>query len=403
MPLNLTKNNSNQVLLKLTYASLIVLALSVFTSVSLSAIFHILIFVPGVYFTYIGLRDKEVVIPWSFYFLFALLLASVASVLLNLDNIERPLKNILKTKYFVVALISVFPFYYLKKNFLNEKRAKILINIFIISTTVATLCGLIGLWSGYTPIKFKNACHPTRACGLYGMYMTYGYGISLYTSLSAGVLLSSNHLKNLIGKNILIPSTLINFLGMIFSYARGGWLGFILSFPFLYLGKSRKKFLYSILILGITFITVLATSSRVQQVFLKRIGSNEQRISHFMGAIHAFKERPFLGIGYKNYEPQSTKIKNKYNLSFPDNIGHAHSNYLEHLASTGAIGLLSFLLFLIFWMKESYSTPFLFIFVLNFFTSGFTQYTFGDGENLFLILGIYSLTAIQIPRASLSS
>lgn len=389
---------------RLTLASLGILCLATFTSVSISAGSHILVAIPGLFFLVKGIKDKEIEIPKSFYALVALWLISVASVPFNLDIIERPLKNIGKTKYFFIAIISSYAFYYLKENFLTNKHKKILLNLALISISIATISGLIGLWTGFNPLKYKPACHPTRACGLYGMYMTYGYGISMITSLFFGLCFDWKEIKEklsgIVNREILFGAAAINLVGMVFSWARGGLLGFILSLPFFFFKKSKKVFmvitLSSVVVAGLAF----ALSPKIQQVFLKRSASNAQRLSHFSGAFHAFKERPVLGVGYKNYEPKSSEIKKKYNVSYPDNVGHAHSNYLEHLASTGALGFLAFVAFVLFWLYESYKmSGVLFIFVLNFFISGFTQYTFGDGENLFLILGIYSFFAFKTKRS----
>lgn len=385
---------------RLSLASLGILAVATFTSVSISAGSHILIIIPGLYFLLKGLKDKEVKIPMSFYALVALWIISVMSVPFNLDIIEKPLKNIGKTKYFFIGIISSFAFYYLKKNFLTEKQKKVLINLALISISIATVSGLVGLWTGFNPIKYKPACHETRACGLYGMYMTYGYGISMVVSLLVGLCLDTELLKgklaSLVNRKLLYGATIINFVGMVLSWARGGLLGFILSLPFFFFKKSKKTFaiitVSSLAVAGLTF----AISPKVQQVFLKRSGSNAQRLSHFSGAYHAFKERPLLGYGYKNYEPKSTTIKERYDITYPDSVGHAHSNYLEHLASTGVLGFVAFVAFVLLWLYESYQlNGALFIFVLNFFISGFTQYTFGDGENLFLIFGIYSLFSLK--------
>ena len=71
-------------------------------------------------------------------------------------------------------------------------KIKFLIWAFLASTTIATVSGLIGLYTGFNPLKFKNACHPTRACGLYGMYMTYGYGINFFMVIVTGFLFYKN-------------------------------------------------------------------------------------------------------------------------------------------------------------------------------------------------------------------
>jgi O-antigen ligase len=385
---------------RLSLASLFILAFATFTSVSISAGAHILIIVPGFYFLFKGVKDKGIELPKSFIALILLWVFSVMSVPFNLDSISHPLKNVIKTKYFLIAILSSYAFYYLKKDFLTEKHKKILFNVAVLSVTLATVSGLIGLWTGFNPLKFKPACHATRACGLYGMYMTYGYGISMVVSLLVGLCLDQKgwhkNFSSFAHKKFLYGATIINFVGMVFSWARGGLLGFILSLPFYFFKDSKKLFIKITIACFILAGLAFALSPKVQNVFLKRGGSNVERLSHFAGAFAAFKEKPLLGVGYKNYEPQSKMIKKRNNVDLDHLGGHAHSNYLEHLASTGALGFIAFVAFVIFWLYESYQTSsVLFIFVLNFFISGFTQYTFGDGENLFLIFGLYSFFALS--------
>lgn len=383
--------NKEIIFQKVTFAGLCVLLLGIFTSVSFSALSHILLLIPGFYFLYLEIKQKSFSPPAHWWTLMALMIICWLSVFSNWSEIERPVKHIFKTKYFLVALVSYFSFKNLKENFLTEKRKALLLKLFLLAATVATLSGLIGLWSGFNPLKFKDACHPTRACGLYGMYMTYGYGISLFMVLLSGVIVHQKRLKLPIPSYWLYVAFVINLVGLVFSFARGGWLGFLGAIPFLFLKDHKKKFLIfvggSLILLGGAFVA----STKVQNMFLKRQGSNEQRLDFFRTAYKAFEEKPIFGYGYKNFEANSKKIKKRHGIGNQHFQGHAHNNALEHLASTGVLGFLAFLAFCLMWLKHAYKEPVLFAFVVSFSISGLFQYTFGDGENLFLILGVFSL------------
>ena len=87
----------------------------------------------------------------------------VLSVLFNLDIVERPHKNIIRGKYFLIGFMSIFAFRETFKNYLDEKKIKIVIKLFLVASAVATISGIIGLYTGFNPLKFKPACHPTRA------------------------------------------------------------------------------------------------------------------------------------------------------------------------------------------------------------------------------------------------
>lgn len=384
-------NKTENIMYKLTYAGLIILALGVFTSVSATALSHIFLFVPGLYFGFRFFKNRDFKLSshwWAMAFLF---LVSIFSVLMNWTDMPHPVKNIIKTKYFLIALISTFSFHYFKENYMTDKRIKVLINLFLLSTSIATISGLIGLWSGFNPLKFKAACHETRACGLYGMYMTYGYGISLFMVILTGVIVYKHRFVKWVRFEFLYLAWIINFVGLILSFARGGWIGFFCAIPFLFINHHVKKVI-GLFLVGILFtVGAYMGSQTVRDMITKRSESNMQRIAFYKTAYMAFTERPLFGYGYRNFEPNVKKLKRRYDIGWPEFGGHAHNNALEHLASTGALGFIGFIVFCLLWLKNTYNEPILFAFVMSFCMSGLFQYTFGDGENLFFILGIFSL------------
>ncbi|OUR98884.1 hypothetical protein A9Q84_05580 [Halobacteriovorax marinus] len=389
----------NLVSLKLTYAALFVLALGTFVSVSFSALSHILFIVPAIYFFIQDFikKEKPIKLTYSSIFLLLMMGSMILSVVFNLDILDRPYKNLLKIKYFLIPWLSVFAIQRLVDNYLDEKKKKILIYTFLFATSVATISGLIALYTGFNPVKMKDACHPIRACGLFGMYMTYGYGISLFA-----VLLTISCLKkiNIIRPWALYSSAILAVIGTILSYARGGWIGYAVGVMGYFLKKNFKLFLIFTMVILISFGGAITFSSKVQNMFLSREGSNSQRIAFYETAYKAFREKPAFGWGYRNFESNVKEIKKKHNIAFPEFGGHAHNNLLEHLASTGIVGFLATLGFFIAWLIESFKRRDLigdltFPFVLSFITSGMFQYTFGDGENLFLIMGVWALSQLR--------
>ena len=163
--------------------------------------------------------------------------------------------NLKKLKYLIIGLISVPTFRYflsLANEEVSQKRIKILLNTFIIATTLASLSGLIALMSGFNPLKFKTACHATRACGMYGMYMTYSYGIALVLTILSGFILKRQLIQKILSIKILIPCFLINLIGFALSYARGAYIGYFGSIPFFFFKKDKKRFFT--IVLSLTFI-----------------------------------------------------------------------------------------------------------------------------------------------------
>ncbi len=385
---------------KLTYATLFILALAIFTSLTLSAASHIFILVPGVYFLARSIKLKDLNFPKSTWALLLIFISIFISVIFNLDIIDQPHKNIFKGKYFIFAILWAISFREYFKNKITSKQIKILLCLFLIATSLASLSGLIGLFSGFNPLKMKPPCHPERACGVYGMYMTYGYGISLFLILNFGLFLYRDQVKKYAPSWLIIASFLINFLGLYFSYARGGLIAFLVSVPFFFLKNHLKKFIIILISGGVLLLGAIAFIPKVNTMFLNRAESNNQRISFFKTAFMAFQERPLFGYGYRNFEPHVKRIKKKYDLKHQYLGGHAHNNFLEHLASTGLLGALCFILFNGFWFVEMFKRNdvvalIVLPFIVNFSVSGLFQYTFGDGENLFLLLGVYAISVFK--------
>lgn len=388
---------------KLTYATLFILALAIFTSNSVSAASHIFALIPGIYLLVKAIQEKTYA-TWSksTWMLLLMFLSVVLSVVFNLDIIDRPMKNIFKGKYFIFAFFWVLMFQNFFKNEIDRSKfIKVLLWTFLIATSIASLSGVVAMFTGMNYLKMKPGCHATRACGLYGMYMTYGYGISLFVILNAGLLVYRDKIKEYVPTWLVALSFLINFAGLYFSYARGGLLAFVFALPFFLLKKNPKKFLIGMLGGGLLLGSAILFVPKLNTVFLKRGGSNDQRIAFFQTAVKAWQEKPIFGYGYRNFEPNVKRLKKKYNIGHQYFGGHAHNNVLEHLASTGLLGAIFIILFHIFWVLEMFKRDDLLAmialpFVVNFATSGLFQYTFGDGENLFLIFAIYALSQVRI-------
>lgn len=376
---------------RFTFASLIILAIGIFTSVSLSALSHILILPPMIYFLIFRPRDLKLIFDSkALQGLFLVVVTVIASVVANLSILNEPLSNLAKVKYFLLPLLSIPAYRAFTVEYLDEKKTKVLIWLFLIATTLASLSGIIGLYSGFNPLKMKAACHTERACGVYGMYMTYGYGISLFMVFMTGVAMawrSSLALKRFIPAWLLVATLVINGAGLFLSYARGAWLGYLLVVPFFFFKEHKKRFLTVIGVSAVVGLVSMLTIPSVNKMFMDRAQSNEQRLAFFETAYEAFKERPVLGWGYRNFEPNVPEIKARHNIAYPKVGGHAHNNYLEHLATTGMLGFVALLFFSLAWMLEAYLFhPLYFPVAMSFFVSGQVQYTFGDGENLFLLM-----------------
>lgn len=383
-------------LVHLTFISLLFLSVGIFTSISLSALSHIFITIPAFVGAYQFYKRPSGKLPISFWLLVLFFVTIVLSVLFNLSDIEKPIKLIFKGKYFILAALSIFAYYYFF-NPKNNKKWKVAFSIFLLATTLASLSGIIGLKFGFNPLKGKPPCHPERACGLYGMYMTYGYGISLLSTILIGIRIYGNKIKSFYPMWPINLALIVSLTGLYLSYARGALVAFLVSIAFYFFKKSLKKFIIFSAVGSLAFGIAFLSIPKLKNMFTSRSTSNLQRISFYKAALYAAKESPVFGLGYRNFEPRMKEIKKKYKIEFPEFGSHAHNNFLELLASTGGLGMSIFGLWVLFWLIETFLADDLlslisFPFVINFLLSGMVQYTFGDGENLFLILNVWAIT-----------
>ena len=378
------------------YASLMSLCLGLFTSMTFLALNHIFIVIPCLYFLP---KTNFKAWPWSQRFLLAMFGAVVVSVLVNQDIAVAGYAPLTKSKYYLIALLSIAPmsFYFsdLKERADHDKKIKWLLWALIGTTTLASLSGMGAVFFGYNLLKMK-AGFVDRNGGLAGMMMNYAHNLAMFQVILTGLVLYRKEVKRYLNLNFLYAAWVINFLGLYLTYTRGAWLGFLVALPFFFLKKNVKGFVMAALVaamLGIGAYIIAGTS-------VERALSDAQRVSQWKTAIVGFKERPVFGLGYLNFEKMCTSLKIKYNIEVQDFSGHAHSNYFEMLASTGAVGFIFFMLWQITWFVELLKRDDLIAkvgigFIVAFMVGGLTQSTFTLGANLFFIMPAYAVTMIK--------
>ncbi len=404
----------NTYLLRLTYFSVWSLALFSFVSLSATDLSHILIIIPAAYYFYKEIKNRELRIEKSSWALLGMILIGVLSIL-NAPDISNKLRMIFKLKYLMIGFLAIFPLRELFK-IVEMKDASKMVKVFLILLAIGNIAGIYALFSQYHPLRLKPASDPWRAAGMYGMAITYGYGVELILILmTAAAWLLKKRVALFINPYIFWISYLTTIMGFYYAFARGAMLAFIFSIPFLFIKTSKKLFLGLSLsgIAGMIVVLALVWNGKDNgnRFLLKaKTKSNMIRLSQYEAAVKGWLEKPLLGWGYRNFEPNAYDIKKRNSIDFADFYGHAHNNYLEYLASMGIFGFISIILFVFFWFMEVYkrNDDFGFIlipFVISFSISGLFQNTINDGENMFVIMFFYSLTQalrnreINFPKA----
>jgi O-antigen ligase len=152
--------------------------------------------------------------------------------------------------------------------------------------------------------------------------------------------------------------------GLMASWSRGAWLGFMGAMAVLAWSLPRPQWIGNIAVIGgASAVILLASLGMLPAAATNRLTSFTQdftgfrdvrgevisndnfavveRLAHWQSAIDMAETNPWLGVGFGNYEvayPEYALI------NWPNALGHAHNYYLNLLAETGMIGLLAYLI-----------------------------------------------------------
>ena len=383
--------------------------IGIFASTSAIGVHHIFLLIASLIYIFqnrhkkIGSQifgfSKSSVSLWVF------IISIILSVILNMEDIERPFKWMLKFKYFLIPLLSIPLTRNLK---LSESKWKYFIYFSFIIVMIANVSGFWGYQFGHNFLKPTGSITPDRLSGLNGMVLTYAHNLSFLSILLVGYLIFFKDLskKILLHRGVLWVVLITNVICLYLSSTRGAWLSFVFSIPFLFLFKvNLKKWVLLCFSVGLLFVVGLKVSSLDKEfVGEKRAHSNTQRVAFFKAAYLSFIEKPVFGLGYKQFEFNVLDIKKRHNIDWSDKAGHAHNNFLEHLASLGILGAISFILFSLYWFIEVTKINAAQRYLLQGFCaavgiSGLTQYTFGDGENTVFIMLMWLFTIREFVKS----
>ncbi len=344
-------------------------------------------------------------LPIGFYPLIALYLTVIIGVFYN----DLPFKNALhaigKLRWIVLYFFLHNAFAHLK---MSSKAPSLLIKLSPLITTIAVFA-FSQFWTGFDllrgadfefPIAFRPDFHTVRwrSIGFFNNPLTYGYSFSGFLCLLAPILLLKikTAFKNKTSQSFWLIYSSLCLLSLLLSigttYARGVWIALIAGLFMTFFNLNKKLFLSTALLFTIILAVYIPTNAelkeRVTSIVDLNYTSNLERLKIWRANIHMFLEHPIVGVGYE-YNDQiigdyykQLKIKEA-----PES--HAHNTYIQFLAGTGALGLLSFLCFLFSLLRKNLAlmkskTNYLFYGTFGLFTTilagGLTECNFKDAE-----------------------
>ncbi|MEX2028837.1 MAG: O-antigen ligase family protein [Candidatus Curtissbacteria bacterium] len=168
-----------------------------------------------------------------------------------------------------------------------------------------------------------------------------GYIFVLIFSLATSLYLSARQ------KTPYALMAIVSFVALILTFSRSSYLAFIAAVTVIGLIKSRKLLVLALLTLFLIFTIVPQVRARVVGA-LTIDETSQARIESWQNATVVIRDNPIFGVGFNTYR----FAQERYNFFSPDNPlgGHSgggvDSSLLLVLATTGAVGLFLFALFL---------------------------------------------------------
>lgn len=366
-------------------------------------------------------------VPLSGWLLVALLVVNVISILVHLEDYEHPFRDIKKLRHLLLPLLVLFlP----RVRDALEERARTVgkwawLTLLAVACLV-TVADIINMKTGFHPLVPGGIDRFDRIGGVFGAVMTYAYSMQFAFLVIVGVVMYYG-----VGKEnwrrpwmiFTVVALLVCGAGLFLSGSRGAWLASAIGIVVLVFLLRSKWLLagFTVCVIG-ALVLLFATDSRFLG-FKPR--SDSLRLAQLKTAAVTGLQNPVIGIGFRQFERQCRSLKREY--GFPPDIvvldenrqlvmrdgkplmklanTHAHNNYFEAFASTGVLGALALIGFLLFWLREvgeTRKTRILFLpAIVGFMVAGCFENSFTDGEITCLVMGFY--VASQLMRGAESS
>lgn len=332
----------------------------------------------------------------------AFLIAAAIGVITGVD-FKHNLKG-----YATLGWMSIF--FLFVNNVKDDTQFKRLARILIL---IATIAGAYGIFQHFTRIDFfGNVTYLrksfARSPGFFNSPQTFGNYILLVLPIVFGLSFYGNTRGE---KRWLQLSSLIILIAIIFSYARGVWLGLIVGTIFMAILRSRKLLLVVIagIIVGSMFLVFLPSSRftrRVLETFKSKRPVGD-RIYFWEGSLKIIRDYPITGLGWEGFRLVYPRYKPAEGRQL---VSHAHNNFVDVAIDSGLLGLGIFIWLLVTIYKvgfhifkelgDGYFKGIAWGFLGSltaFLIAGLSQYNFGDSEVVMLFYFLLGMVMV-IPR-----
>ncbi|MBN1384992.1 MAG: HAD-IIIA family hydrolase [Elusimicrobia bacterium] len=322
--------------------------------------------------------------------------ATLISALFGIDFIHG-IKKMNSEMLFVIFFLVV-------ANVKDFNHAKKVIFIFIISSSVSGLLGVLqycrGGWVEHAEFfsMLEGRAHGTRSWS-----QTYVEGLLMALPISIYAVLYSK-------RKIFYLAAITIFSGIVFGYVRMIWIStaIILALMFILEFRKLKGLLYifaGTLVLAV--ISAIILTNR-RDIIKRAMDFNEPvRIGMWKTAVEIFKDYPVFGVGKENIKNEKILPSYYAKLNIHPSyrkLSHLHSNFMHILAERGLLGIIAFFYlfgsYLYYGGKkilhisrdEKYFVFGCWLGIFGFLLSGFTEFSYGDSEVQMIVWFLMALT-----------
>jgi O-antigen ligase len=295
---------------------------------------------------------------------------------------------------------------------LDRKVVRSAILVLLSVGAIAGIFGAVEQIANFHPFGYRYL----QGTGFLGGPMSFAGQMQMLSILSIVLLLLWTKISQRL-RMVLYILAAGNCLGVIFAAERSSWLGFIAALAIISIAVSWRRF-----IVTMTGAWALAAMGWLLiPVFQKRLlpllswhndVSVRVRLFLWQQSIALWQHNPLFGVGLRNFP--HFDIPEAIVPGRSIDINHAHSNYLQILATTGIVGLIAYLwlwlcMLLTGWRnfsrieQDSFERAIalgIFGGTIALFVSGIFEYNFGTAH---VRLMQWFLLAMLLPAASILS
>lgn len=241
--------------------------------------------------------------------------------------------------FFCYFFLCIGMTYILINNIDNKKRLESILFILIIAVIYTVSRGILQ--------HFKTQSGPNDG-NYYSFVGRAEFGAVVVLTMPVLVAFLFNYKKNLLTSFFFIIGLIVLMMGLIISYSRGSWIGFIaifLFFIFLHnrvLKNWKVLFLKALIVMFLFLVLPPSIKDRVKSIENYTETSGD-RVAVWKSSLKMIKDHPIFGMGPGTFDINCLKYKVPEAVENWGKGWHAHNIFLHIASENGIIGLAGFL------------------------------------------------------------